>query len=256
MEQWNHVLQCVIFWWRAFSHCPTACTQHVVCIAEQVCVAATSTFPSKVTYYASSESANAVGISNPCSVAAGQITQDYDITCALKCEDGYLGNPTLYCSHGSNKLVVAGTPEYKDEACTRTCDCLYGQIMCCDLLPLHTIIDCLECVFHSAAQQCEIDTQHADFPGELEFLDPSASSTNKCSGTTFNLTAIGNSTDTECDLQCKDGYYNDTEAVKISCEPNLNQMLPDGITQYVRCSSTWFVLWHNFWHHLVWRLVG
>ena len=93
-------------------------------------------------------------------------------------------------------------------------------------------------MFRSAVQQCEIDTQHADFPGELEFLDPSASNTNKCSGTTFNLKAIGGSTDTECELQCKDGYYNDTEAVKISCEPNLNQMLQDGITQYVRCSST------------------
>ena len=98
---------------------------HAAYFAEQICVAATSDIPENVTYYASSESANAAGISNPCSVVAGQITQDYDITCALKCEDGYLGNPTLYCTHDSNKTDVSGNPVYQNKDCTRTCDCLY-----------------------------------------------------------------------------------------------------------------------------------
>ena len=35
--------------------------------------------------------------------------------------------------------------------------------LCCELVALHTVIVCLECVFHSAAQQRQIDTHKSDF---------------------------------------------------------------------------------------------
>ena len=104
------------------------------------------------------------------------------------------------------------------------------------MLAFRTII-CMQCLFDSAAQQCEIDTQHEVFPEDLDLLGVSATNNNKCSGAVFGLTAVGSATDTECELQCKDGYYNDTEAVKVFCEPNPDQASPDGNTNYVRCTS-------------------
>ena len=59
---------------------------------------------------------------------------------------------------------------------------------------------------------------------------------NKCSGTNFNLSAVGNIT--ECELKCKAGYYNVKETVKVFCEPNADAKSPDGNTGYVRCKGT------------------
>ena len=107
--------------------CPIACAQHVVCIAEQVCVAATATFPANVEYYVDDKSANSAGISNRCSVARGQITQQYNETCALKCKDGFQGNPVLYCAANPSKTIRSGSPIYKSMDCIRTCDRLHGS---------------------------------------------------------------------------------------------------------------------------------
>ena len=89
-----------------------------------------------------------------------------------------------------------------------------------------------------AVQQCKIDTQGEHFPEDLALLGGSVANENKCSGTSFNLTAVGATSDTECELQCKDGYYNDEQqALKVFCKPNPDQASPDGNTSYIKCES-------------------
>lgn len=87
-----------------------------------MCVVAISTFPANVAYYTTDESANSAGVSDRCSVVSENITQEYNKTCSLKCNEGYKGKPLLYCAAGNNKAVVSGSPEYQNQTCTGTCD--------------------------------------------------------------------------------------------------------------------------------------
>ena len=104
------------------------------------------------------------------------------------------------------------------------------------MVTVRTVI-CLKCF--SAAQQCEIDTDN--FPEGIDLLAESATGDNKCSAGVFNLPSIGNISEMECDLQCKAGYYNASEPVKVVCEPNPVQTSPDGITRFDKCERTWLI---------------